>query len=84
MIEKRDAVETGYKQVNLVHCSDGFGSPSLKRNTYAYNALAENMPLKGFKLFYNFDIPGAGYDEPLLSPEEVVSLDPRPSLIMYQ
>jgi hypothetical protein len=84
MIADRDKVETAYKQVNLVHCADGFGSPPLKRSTYAYNALATNMPLKGFKLFYNFDIPGAGYDDPLLSPEEVVSLDPRPSLIMYQ
>jgi hypothetical protein len=84
MIKKRDTVETGYKQVNLVHCSDGFGSPALKRSTYAYNALAANIPIKGFKLFYNFNIPGAGYDDPLLSPEEVVSLDPRPSLIIYQ
>ncbi|MDR1507270.1 MAG: hypothetical protein LBI67_09245 [Treponema sp.] len=84
MIKNRDKVETGYKQVNLVHCADGFGSPALKRNTYAYNALAANMPLKGFKLFYNFQIPGAGYDDPLLSPEEVNSLDPRPSLVIYQ
>jgi hypothetical protein len=84
MIEDRDKVETAYRQVNLVHCADGFGSPSLKRSTYAYNALATNMPFKGFKLFYNFDIPGAGYDDPLLSPKEVVSLDPRQSLIMYQ
>ncbi|MDR0403389.1 MAG: hypothetical protein LBH35_07365 [Treponema sp.] len=84
MIEDRDKVEIGYRQVNLVHCADGFGSPPLKRSTYAYNALAANMPIKGFKLFYNFDIPGAGYDDPLLSPEEVVSLKPRPSLVMYQ
>jgi hypothetical protein len=84
MIEDRDKVEAAYKRVNLVHCADGFGNPPVKRNTYAYNALATNMPIKGFKLFYNFDIPGAGYDDPILSPEEVISLDPRPSLIMYQ
>jgi hypothetical protein len=84
MIERREAVKTGYKPVRLVHCSDGFGSPALKRNTYAYNALAANMPLKGFKLFYNSNTPGAGYDDPLLSPEEVVSLDPRPNLVIYQ
>jgi hypothetical protein len=84
MIENRDAVKTGYKQVNLVHCSDGFGSPALKRGTYAYNALAVNMPIKGFKLFYDFNIPGAGSDDPLLDPVEVISLNPRPSLIMYQ
>jgi hypothetical protein len=42
------------------------------------------MPIKGFKLFYNFNIPGAGYDAPLLSPQEVVNLRPRPYIIMYQ
>jgi len=26
----------------------------------------------------------AGYDSPLLSPAEVMGLDPRPSLIIYQ
>ncbi|MDR2313610.1 MAG: hypothetical protein LBE02_03675 [Spirochaetaceae bacterium] len=84
MIKNRSEVRTGYKQVILIHCSDGFGSPALKRNTYAYNAQAKNMPIKGFKLFYNFDIPGAGYDDPLLSPAEVIELNPRPYLIMYQ
>ncbi|MCL1814331.1 MAG: hypothetical protein FWG27_00695 [Treponema sp.] len=84
MIEDRNNVRTGYQNVILVHCADGFGSPPLKRSTYAYNALAKNMPVKGFKLFYNFNIPGAGYDDPLLSPQEVNDLIPRPYLIMYQ
>jgi hypothetical protein len=84
MIRNRNEVQTGYEGVNLVHCADGFGSPELKRNTYAYNAQANNMPIKGFKLFFNFGIPGAGHDEPLLSPEEVNTLVPRPSVIIYQ
>jgi hypothetical protein len=84
MIKDRNDIRTGYKKVILVHCADGFGNPAQKRGTYAYNALAKNMPVKGFKLFYNFDIPGAGYDNPLLSPDEVYSLEPRPSVIMYQ
>jgi hypothetical protein len=84
MIKDREKVRSGYNQVSLVHCSDGFGSPELKRSTYAFNARAENMPIKGFKLFYNFNIPGAGYDDPLLSPGEVFELKPRPALIMYQ
>jgi hypothetical protein len=84
MIKDRSKVYTGHKQVTLVHCADGFGSPELKRSTYAYNAQAQNMPVKGFKLFYNFGIPGAGYDEPLLTAEEVFQLNPRPCLIMYQ
>ena len=84
MIEDRMDVRTGYKRVTLVHCADGFGSPELKRSSYAYNAQAKNMPVKGFKLFYNFNIPGAGFDEPLMTPKEVNDLIPRPYVIMYQ
>jgi hypothetical protein len=84
MISNRSQVKTGSDRVRLIHCADGFGSPSIKKQSYAYNAQAKNMPLKAFKLFYNFEIPGAGYDSPLLSPEEVYALKPRPYLIMYQ
>ena len=84
MIQNREQVAGNFERVRLVHCADGFGNPSMKRQSYAYNAQAANMPIKGFKLFYNFNIPGAGYDYPLLSPEEVYALNPRPYLIMYQ
>jgi hypothetical protein len=84
MIRNRENVESGFEKVRLVHCADGFGNPSLKKQSYAYNAEAVNIPVKGFKLFYNFNIPGAGYDHPLLSPREVMELDPRPYIIMYQ
>ena len=84
MIQDRTDVRAGYKRVTLVHCADGFGNPALKRNTYAHLAQAKNMPIKGFKLFYNFNIPGAGYDDPLLTPQEVIDLNPRPCVIMYQ
>jgi hypothetical protein len=84
MIQNREAVRAGRDRVRLIHCADGFGNPGQKRGAYAANALARNMPLKGFKLFYNFEIPGAGYDSPLLSPAQVYGLNPRPYLIMYQ
>ncbi|MDR2103472.1 MAG: hypothetical protein LBP42_05145, partial [Treponema sp.] len=84
MIRNREKVETSFKKVRLIHCADGFGNPSLKRQSYAFNAEAANIPVKGFKLFYNFGIPGAGYDHPLLSPREVIELYPRPYVIMYQ
>ncbi|MDR1098878.1 MAG: hypothetical protein LBL28_00205 [Treponema sp.] len=84
MIKNREKVNSGFNRVRLVHCADGFGSPHLKRSSYAYNAEASNMPIKGFKLFYNSGIPGAGYDNPLLSPREVYELNPRPYIIMYQ
>jgi hypothetical protein len=84
MIKGRERVNSTFGRVRLVHCADGFGAPNLKRSSYAYNAEASNMPVKGFKLFYNFNIPGAGYDSPLLSPKEVYELNPRPYIIMYQ
>jgi hypothetical protein len=84
MIKNRSEVKSNYRRVRLVHCADGFGTPVLKRDTYAYNAGAGNMPVKGFKLFYNFGIPGAGFDKPLMTPKEVYELRPRPYIIMYQ
>jgi hypothetical protein len=84
MIRSREEVRSNFERVRLVHCADGFGSPSLKRQSYAFNAQARNIPVKAFKLFYNFQIPGAGYDSPLLSPRDVYNLNPRPYIIMYQ
>jgi hypothetical protein len=84
MIKNREKVHSDFRRVRLVHCADGFGPPQLKRSTYEYNARAGNMPVKGFKLFYNFGIPGAGYDSPLMTPREVYELSPRPYIIMYQ
>ena len=84
MISNRQKVDSGFSRVRLVHCADGFGTPMVKRASYASNAQAVNMPIKGFKLFYDFGIPGAGYDSPLLSPKEVLELNPRPYIVLYQ
>ncbi|MEJ5184928.1 MAG: hypothetical protein WHT81_07380 [Rectinemataceae bacterium] len=84
MIQDRSRVRTDRDQVLLIHTADGFGSPSMKLATYARNAAAENMPVKGFKLFFKSEFPFAGYDQPLMTPAEVMQLNPRPSLVMYQ
>jgi len=84
MIQNRTEVKSNFNRVRLIHCADGFGSPGVKRSTYDYNALASNIPIKAFKLFYNFGIPGAGYDDPIMSPRDVYKLNPRPYIIMYQ
>ena len=84
MIRGREKVRADQERVLLVHTADGFGSPSLKKSTYSMIAKADNMPVKGFKLFFKSDFPLAGYDKPILSPQEVMELDPRPSLIIYQ
>jgi len=84
MIGDREKVRADYEGVLLVHTADGFGPPALKRASYAFNSRALNMPLKGFKLFFKTTVEGAGYDDPLLLPTEVLALDPRPRLIIYQ
>jgi hypothetical protein len=84
MIRNRESVRSDFHRVRLVHCADGFGPPHLKRASYAYNAEVTNIPIKSFKLFYNFNIPGAGYDSPLMTPKDVYGLKPRPYIIMYQ
>ena len=84
MISSRDKVKSDFSRVRLVHCADGFGPPAMKKTAYANNAQAPNIPIKGFKLFYNFGIPGAGYDHPLMSPKDVFDLNPRPYIVMYQ
>ena len=84
MIKRRSAVKSNYERVQLIHCADGFGSPKLKKETYAYNAAAKNIPLKSFKLFLKPTVAGAGYDIPIMKPDEVFKLVPRPYLIMYQ
>lgn len=84
MIRDRDLVRATLDRVVLVHTADGFGSPAMKRSSYAQNSKAENIPVKGFKLFFKSDFPLAGWDNPLLSPAEVMALEPRPGLIIYQ
>jgi hypothetical protein len=84
MILGRERVRTDFARVRLVHCADGFGPPAMKRSSYDFNARAPNMPIKGFKLFFKSNVPGAGYDEPLIPPAEVMALNPRPYLVMYQ
>ncbi len=84
MILNRDIVRSDFKRVTLVHTADGFGAPPLKRLAYKSNAEATNMPVKGFKLFFESKVIGAGWDKPLMTPDEVMLLNPMPMVIMYQ
>ncbi|MDR0375933.1 MAG: hypothetical protein LBH85_09495 [Treponema sp.] len=95
MISDRAALKSNFSKVRLVHCADGFGNPAQKLGSYKANAFDDynvanpvnptlNIPVKAFKLFYNFNIPGAGFDHPLLTPAKVYDLEPRPYVIMYQ
>jgi hypothetical protein len=83
MIRDISAVSCDYDPVLLVHNTSGWGSPHSKIETHTRNAKATNIPYKGFKLWY-FYKPEVHADNPLMTPEQVLNLDPKPGLIIYQ
>lgn len=84
MIAQREQVRSDFERVDLVHHIDGYGVPGLKRNIYNAMARAENMPIKGFKLFLPKSWKSVGFDSPLLTVPQVLNLTPRPVYVSYQ
>jgi hypothetical protein len=84
MIQNREDVRADFERIDLVHNADGFGPPADKHASWEYNVRATNIPLKGFKLFLPKSWRDGGYDDPLMTPEEVFSLEPKPVVIQYQ
>jgi hypothetical protein len=76
MITDKDTIEN-YWRVEMVWDADGFGSPGSKVFDYKQYRNEAGFEKGGIKLFYR-------EDNPLLTPEEVMALDPRPSIIIYQ
>ena len=76
MIRNKQSIGA-YERVELVIDMDGFGSPAAKLATYDAVITADNVRYPGVKLFYD-------HDRPLLSPAEVLALDPQPVVIIYQ
>jgi hypothetical protein len=56
---------------------DGFGTPDEKRLTYSVMT-EDPIQFHGFKLWYS------GEDDPLMSPEDVLALNPVPDIVIYQ
>jgi hypothetical protein len=85
MLREPGKTLTGFPQVDLVHCTSGWGPPWQKKATHTYNSSISQIPIKGFKLWYYYtDKPGIHYDDPLMIPQDVIDLDPRPRIIIYQ
>jgi hypothetical protein len=63
--------------VDVVLDMDGFGTPSLKRSTYAAILRQSRLEFSGVKLFYR-------QDADLWSPAQVMGLDPVPAAVIYQ
>ena len=86
---------TNYKSIKLdpnvqiVMHMDGWGPPSLKRDTYHDYIQTEPVQYTGFKLFYKNDLKkvdkNSSWKVPhLMEPKEVLSLNPKPLYIQYQ
>lgn len=85
MIHDVGSITTDQESVLVVHNTSGWGSPEGKRTTHERVTEASPIPYKGFKLWYHYsDDPGVHYDNPLMTPEQVLDLDPQPNLVIYQ
>ena len=68
-------------KVQVVINMDGWGQPWLKYDSYRAYVEAEPVQFTGFKLFYHNDTRKG---DPLLTPPEVLMLNPKPLYIQYQ
>lgn len=68
-------------EVQIVIHMDGWGAPWLKRDSYKEYVVAEPVQYTGFKLFYHNDTKKGN---PLMTPQEVLRLNPKPLYIQYQ
>jgi hypothetical protein len=67
--------------VQVVMDMDGWGPPWLKFDTYHDYIKTEPVQFTGFKLFFHHDTKKG---DPLLTPDEVLRLTPKPLYIQYQ
>jgi hypothetical protein len=74
---------TNYRQIKLdrrvqvVVNMDGFGTPRIKEDAYKSFIALQPVQFTGFKLFYK-------KDRPMMPPERVLGLTPKPVYIQYQ
>lgn len=68
-------------RVQIVIDMDGWGPPSLKRDSYRAYVYRYPVQFAGFKLFYRNDTRG-GHE--LMTPAQVLALHPKPLYIQYQ
>jgi hypothetical protein len=78
---------TNYKQIKLrpevqvvIHM-DGWGAPWLKRDSYKDYIVREPVQYTGFKLFYHNDTKKG---DPIMQPQDLLKLEPKPLYIQYQ
>lgn len=81
IVKNQDQVQE-YPGIVTIKSVDGIGSPGQKVATY--NRLVKDLPDSvhtGFKLFYEEDVKTG---KVLMTPQEVLALDPQPKYVMYE
>jgi hypothetical protein len=68
---------TPVPHVQMVTVMDGFGAPGAKEGNYGTFVRDQLIQYGGIKLFYK-------QDAPLMTPADVVNLDPSPLVVIYQ
>ena len=68
-------------EVQIVIDMDGWGAPWLKRDSYRDYVVSEPVQYTGFKLFYHNDTKKG---DPLMTPADLLKLEPKPMYIQYQ
>lgn len=68
-------------EVQVVMHMDGWGAPWLKRDSYKDYIVKEPVQYTGFKLFYHNDTKKG---DPLMTPQDLLKLNPKPLYIQYQ
>ncbi len=76
MIEHKDKIAP-VAGVQLVIDADGWGPPDSKKSTYNYVNKVQEIEYNGVKLFYK-------QDDPIMTPDDIIKLDPVPDLVIYQ
>lgn len=69
-------------EVQVVIDMDGWGSPETKVVTYRNIIYPEPVEFAGFKIFYKNDLLNPSTR--LITPQEILRLEPQPSYIQYQ
>ncbi|RAU82056.1 hypothetical protein DP923_14770 [Pontibacter arcticus] len=68
-------------EVQIVMHMDGWGHPALKKDTYRRYIQKEPVQFTGFKLFYKNDLRNSPR---MMTPAEILALEPTPLYIQYQ
>jgi hypothetical protein len=68
-------------EVQVVMNMDGWGAPWLKRDSYRDYIISEPVQYTGFKLFYYNDTKKG---DALMTPQDLLRLNPKPVYIQYQ